>query len=317
MKTTITTDAMDPLHRSRRWHEAIAATYFPLDLQFAEPDRFRGDLSIWQIGDFALSRNVSAGLMYRRSPHHLSAEREEQFLVTVPTRSEVVFAQGGKEIRCRPGGFFLERSHEPYEFSHTELAEMWVIKIDAKALGGRIRAPDRFCSVQFDAKNGAGGLFTDMLQLIPARFDAMSAEARSMVGRHLIDLLVLSIKSDERTLTSGASTVREAHLSRIESFARRNLNRADLDPDLIASACGISTRYLHELFRDTNRTVGQWIREQRLAACYDQLSNPANRLTVTEIAYRFGFSDHAQLSRLFRGHFGMSPRELRDRVRGG
>ena len=203
MKTTITTSTMDPSYRSRCWHEAIAATYFPLDLQFAEPDRFRGDLSIWQFGDFSLSHNISASLMYRRSRHHLGAEREEQFLVTVPTRAEVVFAQGGKEIRCRPGGFFLERSHEPYEFSHTELAEMWVIKIDAKALGGRIRAPDRFCSVQFDARNGAGGLFTDMLRLIPARFDAMSAEARSMVGRHLIDLLVLSIKSDERTLTSG------------------------------------------------------------------------------------------------------------------
>jgi AraC-like DNA-binding protein len=302
MKTTISTSTMDPPYRSRRWHEAIAATYFPLDLQFAEPNRFTGDLSIWQIGDFSLSHNISAGLMYRRSPHHLSAEREEQFLVTVPTRSEVVFAQGGKEIRCRPGGFFLERSHEPYEFSHTELAEMWVIKIDAKALGGRIRAPDRFCSVQFDARNGAGGLFTDMLRL--------------MVGRHLIDLLVLSIKSDERTLTSGSSTVREAHLSRIESFARRNLGRVDLDPDLIASACGISTRYLHELFRDTNQTIGQWIRDQRLDACHAQLRDPANRLTVAEIAYRFGFSDHAQFSRAFKGHFGMSPKELRDRSRG-
>ncbi len=316
MKTSITTSTTDPSYRSRYWHEAIAATYFPLDLQFAEPDRFRGDLCIWQIGDFSLSHNISASLMYRRSRHHLSAEREEQFLVTVPTRTEVVFTQGGKEIRCRPGGFFLERSHEPYEFSHTELAEMWVIKIDAKALGGRIRAPDRFCSVQFDAKNGAGGLFTDMLRLIPARFDAMSAEARSMVGRHLIDLLVLSIKSDERTLTSGSSTVREAHLSRIESFARRNLNRADLDPELIASACGISTRYLHELFRDTKQTIGQWIRDQRLDACHAQLRDPANRLTVTEIAYRFGFSDHAQFSRAFRGHFGMSPTELRDRARG-
>ncbi len=316
MKATITTSATDPSYRSRYWHEAIAATYFPLDLQFAEPDRFRGDLSIWQIGDFSLSHNISASLMYRRSRHHLSSEREEQFLVTVPTRAEVVFAQGGKEVRCRPGGFFLERSHEPYEFSHIELAEMWVIKIDAKALGGRIRAPDRFCSVQFDAKNGAGGLFTDMLRLIPARFDAMSAEARSMVGRHLIDLLVLSIKSDERTLTSGSSTVREAHLSRIESFARRNLSRADLDPALIASACGISTRYLHELFRDTKQTIGQWIRDLRLDACHAQLRDPANCLTVTEIAYRFGFSDHAQFSRAFKGHFGMSPKELRDRARG-
>jgi AraC-like DNA-binding protein len=46
------------------------------------------------------------------------------------------------------------------------------------------------------------------------------------------------------------------------------------------------------------------------------LRDPANRLTVTEIAYRFGFSDHAQFSRAFRGHFGMSPKELRDRARG-
>jgi AraC-like DNA-binding protein len=317
MKTTITTSTMDPPYRSRNWHEAIAATYFPLDLQFAEPDRFSGDLSIWQVGDFSLSHNVSASLMYRRLQRHLSAERAEQFLVTVPARSEVLFAQGGKEIRCRPGGFFLERSHEPYEFSHSELAEMWVIKIEAKALAGRIRSPDRFCSVQFDAKNGAGGLFTDMLHLIPARFDTMSAEARSMVGGHLIDLLVLSIQGDERTLTSGTSTVRVAHLSRIESFARRNLSRADLDPDLIARACGISTRYLHELFRDTNQTIGQWIRDQRLEACHAKLRDPANRLTVTEIAYRFGFNDHAQFSRAFRSHFGMSPKELRDRARGG
>src|SRR5260370_19161813 len=224
---------------SRRWHEAIASTYFPLDLQFAEPDRFTGDLSVWQIGDLSLSHNISAALRYRRLPHHLSAEREEHFLVTVPARSEVVFAQGGSEVRCRPGGFFLERSHEPYEFSHAEAAEMWVIKIEAKALAGRIRAPDRFCSVQFDAKNGAGALFTDTLRLIPARFDAMSAEARSVVGRHLIDLLVLSIEADEHTLTSGASTVREAHLSRIESVARRHLRRTELEPGMIPRACGI------------------------------------------------------------------------------
>ncbi|SDR41674.1 Helix-turn-helix domain-containing protein [Rhizobiales bacterium GAS113] len=315
MKTTITTSRTDAAQRSRHWHEAIAATYFPLDLEFAEPDRFTGDLTIWQLGDFSLSRNSSAGLRYRRLQRHLSAERDEQFLVTVPVHSEVTFTQSGKEIRCGPGGFFLERSHEPYEFSHAEPADMWVVKVKAKLLGGRIRSPQRFCSIQFDAANGAGGLFTDMLHLIPARFDTMSAEARTMVGQQLIDLLALSVEADERTLTSGTSTVREAHLTRIESFARRNLGSADLDPEMIARACGISTRYLHELFRDTNHTLSQWIRDQRLEACHAALRDPANRQTVAEIAYRFGFGDHAQFSRAFRSHFGLSPKELRDQAR--
>ena len=45
-------------------------------------------------------------------------------------------------------------------------------------LGGRIRAPDRFCSLQFDATNGANGLFVDMVHLIPARYDSMTEETR-------------------------------------------------------------------------------------------------------------------------------------------
>src|SRR5690606_308764 len=108
----------------------------------------------------------------------------------------------------------------------------------------------------FDAANGAGGFFADMLHLIPDRFDEMNGETRRLIGRQLVDLLVLALEADARTLTSGSSTMRAAHLTRIESFVRRNLRDPGLDPDMIARHCGISIRYLHELFRDTNQTVG-------------------------------------------------------------
>src|SRR5258705_13105208 len=104
MKTTITTSTMDPSYRSRCWHEAIAATYFPLDLQFAEPDRFSGDLSIWQIGDFSLSHNISASLMYRRSPHHLGGGRGGEMPVSRPARTKSGFWRGGKWVAPPPRG---------------------------------------------------------------------------------------------------------------------------------------------------------------------------------------------------------------------
>jgi len=315
MKTTITTANAAAHDRSRHWHDAIATAYFPLDLQFRNPDSFSGDLSIWQLGDVSLSRLTSEGLQYRRLPHHLKNERNGHFLVTVPARSEVFFSQCGKDVRCNPGGFILERSHEPYEFSHDEAADLWVMKVEAKALGGRIRQPDRFCSMQFNAADGAGGLFTDMLHLIPGRFEAMSAEVRATVGQQLVDLLVLALKADERTLTTGNSTVREAHLTRIEAFVRKNLSDSDLDPETIARACGISTRYLHELFRDTNQTLGSWVRDQRLEACRESLRDPSNRQTVAEIAYRWGFGDQAQFSRAFKAQFGMPPKEFREQAR--
>ena len=316
MKSTITTSDTPTHDRSRHWHDAIASAYFPLDLKFRKPESFSGDLSLWTLGDVSLSRLNSDALRYRRLPQHFKAERDEQFLITVPARSEVFFSQCGKDIRCSPGSFILERSHEPYEFSHAEAADLWVVKVDAKALGGRIRQPDRFCSLQFDAADGAGGLFTDMLHLIPNRFDAMSPETRATVGQQLIDLLVLALKADERTLTSGNSTVREAHLTRIEAFVRKHMGDCELDPEAIARGCGISTRYLHELFRDTNQTLGSWIRGQRLEACREHLRDPSNRQTVAEIAYRWGFGDQAQFSRVFKAHYGMPPKDYRERARG-
>lgn len=311
MKTSITTSATHPPERSRHWHDAIATAYFPLELRFLDPDRFSGDLTTWQFGDVSISRLTSDALQYHRLPHHFRGVRDEEFLVTVPAKSEVRFSQSGKEVKCRPGGFFLERSSEPYQFSHAEQADMWVLKVEADALAGRMRAPDRFCTLQFEAANGAGGLFTDMLHLLPARFDGMTQEARVTVGRQLVDLLVLAIKADERVLTSGNSTVRGAHLARIETYVRANLQDFALDPDRIARACGISTRYLHELFRDTGQTIRNWIRDQRLVACRQELEDPNNAYTAAEIAYRWGFSDQTQFSRAFKAEFGVPPGEFR------
>jgi AraC-like DNA-binding protein len=312
--TKISTAACAPKERSRHWHEAIASAYFPLDLTFHDADQFAGELSEWRLGDVSLSRLTSQPLEYRRLLQHFKGEREEHFLVTVPVQSEVFFSQCGKDVRCRPGGLILERSHEPYIFSHDQPADLWVLKVAGSALGGRIRQPDRFCSMQFDTSRGGGGLFCDMLEIIPRRIDDMSPELRATVGRQLVDLLVLALKDDERTLTAGGSAVRAAHLARIESFIRSHVGDPNLDPDTIARACRISTRYLHELFRDTNQTLGSWIRDQRLEACGEALADPSRKQTIAEIAYRWGFGDQAQFSRAFKAHFGAPPREYREQA---
>ena len=311
MKTTITTKGVDLAARSRHWHEAIGQAYFPLDLSFRRPEAFDGELTMWQLGEVSLSRLTSDALMYRRLPKHLQIQGPEEFLVTLPAKSELLFAQGGREVRANPGAFFIERSHEPYEFSHAEPADLWVMKLSLAMLGGRVRAPDRFCSLQFDATNGANGLFVDMVHLIPQRYDAMSEEARSMVGRQLADLLAMALQSDERVLSSGGSTVRMAHLARIESFVRRHIDNPDLGPDEVAAGCGVSVRYLHELLRDTNQTLGSWIRDQRLAAAREDLGNPRDKRAIGEIAYARGFADQAQFSRAFRQCYGITPKEAR------
>jgi transcriptional regulator GlxA family with amidase domain len=54
------------------------------------------------------------------------------------------------------------------------------------------------------------------------------------------------------------------------------------------------------------------MREQRLIAARDMLDLP-NAAPMAEIAYRFGFSDQAQFSRLFKAMFGQTPSSYRAR----
>lgn len=314
MYSTVTTAGLDPAMRSAYWHRTIADAYFALNLRFGDPGRFDGELASWSLGSVSLSRLRSGALQYRRLKKHLASDCDEQLLITMPARSEVYFSQCGNEVRCRPGSYILERSHEPYEFSHGESADLWVLKIETKALARRLRAPDRFCSLQFNARDGVGGLFSDLVHHIPQRFASMPVASREAVGQQLVDLLALSIQSDERTLTSAASSVRAAHLTRIENHVRANMHRLDLGPDAIARECGISVRYLHALFRDTAQTLGQWIRDMRLEAAREDLRATRNPLSIAEICYRRGFSDQAYFSRLFKAQFGLSPRDYRQQV---
>jgi AraC-like DNA-binding protein len=301
--------------RSRYWHDVIAHTYFPLDMEFRHPDQFNGWLSLWDLGELSLTRNACDALLYRRRPHHFSRQVDEDFLVTVPTMSDVDFSQCGMSMRCRPGQFVLERSHEPYEFSHDRTNDLHVLKVPARILNSRIRSPGRFCALPFDATRGIGSLLADMLRLIPERFDTLSPAARTLLGQQLSELLALALSEDDRVLGSSLSCVRDAHLARIESYVRRHLFDTDLDPERVAAASGISVRYMHRLFHETGQTLGRWVRERRLEAARAALSDVANRRTLGEVALRCGLGDQAQFSRLFKAQFGQTPGEFRRQAR--
>jgi hypothetical protein len=208
MQTTYATTDVAPHNRRQFWQEVVSRTYFPLDLSFAGGNEFNGSLGAWSLGPVSVSRIVSDGLLYKRHERHLLNEREECYLITVPELAEIRFAQDGKDVRCRPGAFLIERSHLPYEFSHRNAAALWVLKIHSAVLRARISRPERLATLQFDASRSVGALFVDTLRLTGARIEEIDEPARTMTGKHLIDLLAMAIESDARVLVGHSSSVR-------------------------------------------------------------------------------------------------------------
>lgn len=297
-------------HESGYWREVIGTTYFQLQLQFPDDQRFSGTLEAWKLGIASLSRLESHALRYERKRQHCQAQ-EPQILVTIPRLSEVEFSQLGRQTRCAPGQFILEHGDEPYEFGYAQANNMWVLKVPESALHARVGSIGRFCAQHFDATHGLGRLFSDYLDLITRHCSQhQSAAALSLMGIQLIDLLGTALKEAPSVLQSSLSVVRTAHLARIEAYARQHLGNPRLSPEALAAHSGISLRYLHNLFKDTEQSVSQWIRSLRLQAAYEQLLSSPPGSSLAQIAYACGFTDQAQFSHAFRKQYQMSPSEL-------
>ncbi len=299
-----------PQDRASRWTSAVSDAYFPLQLHYHDPLGFNGQLSHMNFGRVSLSRLVSAPANYERRQKHISESREEEYLITIPKSTAIEFRQLGRDVRCEPGSFILERGDEPYRFMYERPNDLYVVKVSKAALSERIRQPDRFCARVIDATSGTASLFANMVQHGHAQIGSADPAAVDTIGRHLLELLGLALQAETGGEASSASAVRAAHLQRVDQFVRANLRNPDLSPELIAEGCGISKRYLHDLFKDVNGTVSQRVRDQRLLAARDRLVN-AGDLSIAEVAYRFGFSDQAQFSRLFKTRFGMTPSDFK------
>lgn len=316
-----TTQDVLPRDRAGRWSDVIAETYFPLQLSFRDAARFSGRLERHQVGQVSLSRLRTEAMQYERRKGHISGSSEEEYLITIPRLAPVEFNQVGREVRCDPGGFILERGDEPYRFSYADANDLFVLKISKPALSEKLRDPDRFCAQVFNGREGVGGLFTTMAQHImqdapQGTTDTADRGTSQVLGRHLIELLSLALNAQCDADGGARSAVRAAHLRRAQEVIHQRLSDSELSPDTVAEGCGISKRYLHELFSDANCTVSQYIREQRLIAAREMLELPA-ALPIAEIAYRFGFSDQAQFSRLFKAAFNDTPSGFRTQARKG
>lgn len=308
-----------PIPQSERaayWTKSVTETLFPLTAEIRDPSRFSGSLRQWDLQTTSLSHFLTDGVFYKRERHHLKRVLDEELLITFALRSEAEFSQNAVALKFKKDEFILQRGNIPYEFGHADANELLVLKVKAGDLGRQVRSVDRFTTLNFDASRGMGRLLLDTLRTLPERLTQTDPLVHRRLGTYLIDLLGLTLEADDRILSSNETTVKRAHLARIEHYIRQNLQERSLSPETIAAGCGISVRYLHDLFNSNGKTVSRWIRELRLKAAHDQISDLSRRETIAEIAYRWGFGDQAQFSRHYKVHFGETPRETRGNVAG-
>lgn len=311
MHKSYSTSLLPPQERPQYWAEVIGTTYFPLELDFREPDRFSGSLSCWDLEQLTISHLASSPTRYRRKAGDIQGQEESPFLITIPRLQAVDFSQDRHRVVCNPGSFIIERSDLPYEFSYAHDNQLLVLRVPDSMLRSRVRSPERFLYMDFNLAQGAGALFSDFLASLVRQSPYLNRHSAGLASQQLLELLALTLENDDRVLASSEASVRNAHLLRIEHFVHAHISDPELSPETIAAASGISTRYMHKLFQGSGQTVSQWIKEIRLQSALNDIRTSRPDITLAEIAYRWGFNDQAMFCRSFKSRFGYTAKEAR------
>lgn len=257
-----------------------------------------------------------------------ATSRTEQFgdvkLVSLYTQSAVVIRSG--IIRSIPRSlyhiFFIESGemlfdngarapahtmtlvdgHHAYHARQSPGFRSLVASVPAAVMRTRIPDIDRRCGAIIDSREGGHRVLHDYLACLMEQAHTLSVGLRETAGSHILDLLC-------------ADTLGSAAHHKLAQCPRRfiaaHIADPGLTPKMAAQALGMSVGTIHARMAKIGTSFCQEVRAQRLARCARDLRSSEVDSSITEIALRWGFSSVSGFSRVFKQHFGSSPRAYR------
>jgi AraC family transcriptional regulator, positive regulator of tynA and feaB len=304
---TLETATVSWRDRVALWSDALAAVCGPLRTEplGATLDgtmRF-GPIGRLQIGHITASRH-RVGL----PPELARAERHPVATIIVQPAGASVYEQRGERVTLTPGDGLVYDVSQPHEITSTETTEPFVVIVPHDLVAGRGVRLDRLSAQRFSARTGVGRLAADLIHSTFGELATISPACEDDLAASLLSLMFLPLPNE----TTHAS---EALRHRIESYIRDQIRDPELSIDQIASALRCSKRYLHMAFAACDRSITDHIWTTRLDGCRGDLARRSD-LTISEIAFAWGFSSSAHFSRAFRKRFGVTPSAFRHGDRG-
>jgi AraC-like DNA-binding protein len=291
------------------WREAVCEAVLNVATENPANDDFSGDIACAGYGDLRFAAFTSSAHRIIRRPAHIGRSGHAHYLISLQRSGASRMQQCGQVCELQPGDIGIVDGARPFSVVFPRAVDRIVAVVPAGLL--QSRAPwlrDR--PIGLMRRDGAlhGMLRTHIERL--AGPDCASAAEAEMLTDNLCNLVALLTARGEAE--HKASQERICALDHMLAFLRRRLGDPQLSPQMLAGHMGLSVRSIHKRFEQAETTFGRSLLEMRLDACRRALIDPrCNALTVSQIAFGFGFNDLSHFTKAFRGRYGVPPGQYR------
>lgn len=272
------------------------------------------ELSYTALGDCRLSK-ISASqhrVIGEKVASHSSDEDSIKVLVQMDGRSN--FQQADINVRLRRQSAVIYDPTIAYHVVNGTNVDQVILQIPRSSLSDRALKRLRAPLALPGGHDRQAATLASFILTSASSADLMSREMKATLGASLTcftqGLICDSFGAAEvETLDSGSLLLLR---ERIKAYVHRQLGNHELSLEDVARAMGCSIRYLHRAFEGVGLTLQRYIWEARLDNSHRLLASQDHReLSISEIAFKCGFSSSSHFSRQFRERFAMSPRHLR------
>ena len=292
------------------WQRVINETYFDLKVQVKRPNQFIGRIQQATLNQVGISAYIADSVHYQRSGQR-SLSDCDSILLTFPLNGSVCFQQQNRELVCHPGQFFIQLSHQSYQFYHSQAVKLQVLKVPINKLITHQRLVEQYFAKNISSEQGSGRLLNHQISHtlhLATNFELSLLESQ-LLEQQLLDLIVHTLHRPILSLAdSQVSTIKAAHLQRIENFIHLHLANPKISPKLVSQACHISVRYIHLLFQNLPYTFAEWVKLIRLTVA-NKILMKGNYSSVADVGYQVGFTDQSYFSRIYKQQFGYPPKD--------
>lgn len=233
-------------------------------------------------------------------------------MMCIVERGSSELAQAGRVALVRAGEIVLYTTTEPYLIRFSPGAVRLTFQVSLERLGLPRRLIRGQVARTFGASYALAAVTAAFLQRVGSIAATSSASERQALEQPLMDLLRALLTSPSGEEPVAREALAESLGTRIIERMRMRIADPDLSVPSIAEEFGISTRYVYLVLNRMGIAFGDWVRERRIEAAAETLATTTGEsMSISAIAHRWGFADHAHFTRAFRSHLGVTPTEWR------
>ncbi len=307
----MTTGQVRPARQYDYWRDAVNGTHHAWDMPARRRTAFRGHVRRRALGGAELLACETDPCSGRRGRSELgrTSRAATGVLVILAGREKLSLPDGDSLLHA--GSFTLWDTTRPLRFDVPERLVKLTLMLPAELVEPTLPALDPCLGRVFDGTSGCGALLVAQLRALAALPSPLGGNAAEVALRSTLDLLSAAVAALPRDRAPSEHRM----VARIQGEVCARLDDPALSVAGIARTLGISRRQVDRVFARTGMPLGRYIWAERLRRCRRDLILDGGA-RISEVAFRWGFSDPAHFSRAFRRSFGVSPRDYRARRRG-